>query len=230
MRNYILYRAFDPAEIHGCAYALLKYLAAYNLKPPASHAVVIYTSQPAALEVFGSFFNEFELKELSPGGSGSGLQTVRDFACSHEGNLLYMDSATYPVKGLDEVFAGIRQGQVYADAKTIPEGSMGSGLSVLGLKAPAPVQLEKLITAGSKKSTREYIAQYGDFKEFGVLLRNFFNRYQEESIPNLVKLIHPIDAVRIRAQKAAFEQLPFYLRWARKAVGRGWSIGNYIKA
>jgi len=68
---------------------------------------------------------------------------------------------------------------------------------------------------------------YKNLKEFKVLLKDFFGRYQEESIPNQVKLIHNIDAKKIEKQKKEFESLPLPAKWFRKIIGKGWNISNY---
>lgn len=68
---------------------------------------------------------------------------------------------------------------------------------------------------------------YNNLKEFAALLKDFFGRYQEESIPNQVKLIHNIDAKTIEDQKRAFERLPLASKWYKKLTGKGWNISNY---
>lgn len=68
---------------------------------------------------------------------------------------------------------------------------------------------------------------YKNLKEFTVLLKDFFGRYQEESIPNQVKLIHNIDAKTIEDQKRQFERLPLASKWYKKLRGKGWNISNY---
>src|SRR4029079_2511496 len=68
------------------------------------------------------------------------------------------------------------------------------------------------------------IERYKNLKEFKYLLRDFFGRYQEESVPNQVKLIHNVDAKEIEKQKNNFERLPLTSKWFRKIIGKGWSI------
>lgn len=69
---------------------------------------------------------------------------------------------------------------------------------------------------------------YQNLKEFPILLKDFFRRYQEESVPNQIKLIHNVDAKEIENQKNKFEQLPLAAKWLRKLTGKGWNISNYI--
>jgi hypothetical protein len=71
------------------------------------------------------------------------------------------------------------------------------------------------------------IQSYNDLKEFKVLLKGFFGRYQEESVPNQVKLIHNVDAKEIEIQKKKFNDLPITSKWIRKFMGKGWNIHNY---
>ena len=219
MRNYIIYTAASPEEINGCSYALLKYLAAYNLKPPASHAVVVYTNRPAALEVFGSYINDFDLRPVPAVAAPDAL--VRDFGPESSGGLLFLSPWAYPSKPLEPLWNGIRSGIVYRDefAATVPRPA--EMLLVLGAKAPLPASVSSG-TGAEVRSARDFISHYRDFPEFNQLLREFFERYQEESIPNLIKLIAPIDPNRLKAQKAAFDRLPFYVRWARQLMGKGW--------
>lgn len=82
------------------------------------------------------------------------------------------------------------------------------------------------IKNGNDKEAIEY---YEDLKEFRILLKEFFNRHQEESIPNQVKLMHNIDAKQILEQKRKFLELPLTSRWFKKLTGKGWSIYNYKK-
>ncbi|MBD0333032.1 MAG: hypothetical protein ICV66_10275, partial [Chitinophagaceae bacterium] len=73
------------------------------------------------------------------------------------------------------------------------------------------------------------IEHYENLPELRTLLRQFFTRYQEESIPNLVKLVHSINAKEIQDEKRKFTSLPIASRWIRKLMGKGWSISNYQK-
>lgn len=68
---------------------------------------------------------------------------------------------------------------------------------------------------------------YKNLKEFTILLKDFFGRYQEESVPNQMKLLHNIDAKQIEKQKNEFENLPLPSRWLKKLTGKGWNISNY---
>lgn len=72
------------------------------------------------------------------------------------------------------------------------------------------------------------VETYKNLKEFNTLLKDFFKRYQEESVPNQVKLIHNIDAKKIEKEKKAFEQLPLASKLFRRIIGRGWNISNYM--
>lgn len=69
---------------------------------------------------------------------------------------------------------------------------------------------------------------YKNLKEFRILLKDFFGRYQEESVPNQIKLIHNIDAKEIEREKNSFEKLPLTSKWFKKMIGKGWNISNYM--
>jgi hypothetical protein len=81
--------------------------------------------------------------------------------------------------------------------------------------------------SGRVVSTASLIEHYRDMKEFRSLLKTFFLRNQEESIPNLVKLVHHLDAATIRQYKNKFEALPFYKKWLYALKGKKWSIRQF---
>jgi hypothetical protein len=227
MLNYIVYHASSVDEVYECSYSLLKYLDIYNLKPPADHGLVIYTGKPAYLEAYGSFLNHFELKDVPASVTGSSkLGLIRSFAEQHPGNILYLDPNTYPVKELEGLFSSVAQGSVHAAQR---RGEGKEEFAALGLNAKSLGSENNFRMPGQIKGIDSFIAQYQDLKEFRLLLRNFFGRYQEESIPNQVKLIHHTDAAEIQTQKRKFQQLPLYVRLLRKMVGKGWSISNYSR-
>ena len=101
------------------------------------------------------------------------------------------------------------------------------GLAVAGFKSNNDPSFDPGQLKGSLPG--ECIAQYGNVKDFQALLRYFFKRYQEESVANQVKLIQRIDARTIEREHIAYQRLPFYVRWMRKALGRGWRIGDYAR-
>ena len=72
------------------------------------------------------------------------------------------------------------------------------------------------------------VESYKGFQEFKILLKDFFGRYQEESIPNQVKLIRNINAKQIETEKNKFESLPLASKLFRKMIGKGWNISNYL--
>lgn len=81
--------------------------------------------------------------------------------------------------------------------------------------------------ANDSQDYDQSITSYRDLKEFKILLRDFFGRYQEESITNQVKLLHNVDAKKIEKQKTEFDRLPLTHKWFRKITGKGWHISNY---
>lgn len=175
MQKSILYIASTLDEVYECAYSILKYLEVYNLKPPASHSIFVYTNYPELLEAYGSFFSGFTLRPIPEGMDKQSI--LSQFKNENGENVLHFNSNTYPVK------------EVEADKS---------------------------------------IECYQDLKEFKILLRDFFGRYQEESVPNQVKLIHNVDAKEIEKQKKKFNDLPVTSKWFRRITGKGWNISNYI--
>ena len=83
--------------------------------------------------------------------------------------------------------------------------------------------------AGEVKIAEDYIHYYGSLKEFRHLLQLFFKKNGEESIPNLVKLLHKVDAAAIQKHKSAYEALPLYQKWLQMITGKSWSIKQYEK-
>ena len=68
---------------------------------------------------------------------------------------------------------------------------------------------------------------FKDLPEFKELLQLFFSKNEEESIPNLVKLIHHLDVETIQKDKVRYARLPFYKKWMNQLLGKEWSIKKY---
>ena len=81
---------------------------------------------------------------------------------------------------------------------------------------------------GTIKGSKESVAHYWNLKEFRSLLQQFFKTNEEESIPNLVKTAHPIDAKKIESEKDAYEALPLLNKWKAALTGRAWTIKKYL--
>jgi hypothetical protein len=81
---------------------------------------------------------------------------------------------------------------------------------------------------GTIKGTKESVAHYWNLKEFRTLLHYFFKTNEEESIPNLVKAVHAIDAKKIESEKEAYEALPLLNKWMAALTGKAWSIKQYL--
>ena len=82
---------------------------------------------------------------------------------------------------------------------------------------------------GVVKSTDAEIAHYWNLKEFRQLLQVFFTKNLEESIPNLVKKVHHLDALAIQEQKNRFARLPYLQRLFKTISGTRWRITQYEK-
>jgi hypothetical protein len=119
MPNQLLFHAYNRQQVAECRYFLLKYLAVYNLKPPAGTAVVIYTDQPVAFEGFINFFAHFQMPDVLLNASPNAMTKVavlQQALLQYSGNLLYCDTATYPLQGLEHLFADIEKGALYLHA------------------------------------------------------------------------------------------------------------------
>ena len=275
MQNYLVYKADSADEINECSYSLLKYLAAYNLKPPAHQSVVIYTRRPALMESYASYFPGFEFRELEKTQT-TRLTLLASFFRQYRGNVLYLDTNTYPVCQLESVYAEISRGIPHVlrwnpilsqrpttskDLKTIqvqgktitfnPAELDKWNDSVIGISGDPSAwldqELERSIEASSQlppalaekwafhdhlggqtvKTADHAIAQYDGLLEFRNLLRKFFTKYHEESVPNQLKLIQNFDAAIIQEQKRDFQKLPFYRKLLKRITGKHWSIEEY---
>lgn len=297
MRNFILYLAHsDLGYINECRFSLLKYLAVYNLKPPAHTAIAIYTDKPQLFEGFIPFFPHFEIKEISPEqirewqGSVNYVHrakpmVIKSFFKHFEGAVLFMDTDTYITAPIDALWEHIEKGEVvmhqsegvidstkniefkkwdqFLKKNSIQFGGQTFQYSadfqvwnsgVLGVsQKQSPVfddvvQLIDAIHAQFPKHITEQVAcsyllqqkatihaanssvvHYWNLKEFRKYLNVFFKKNEEESIPNLVKAVHGIDAADIQKQKEDYEALPLHKRWMLQLQGRHWHIDKHIK-
>lgn len=73
------------------------------------------------------------------------------------------------------------------------------------------------------------VIHYWNLKEFRKFLQVFFKKNEEESIPNQVKAVQPVDAAAIQQQKTSYEALPLYKKWMLQLQGRHWHIDKHIK-
>ena len=73
------------------------------------------------------------------------------------------------------------------------------------------------------------VVHYWNLKEFRRFLNIFFTKNEEESVPNLVKAAHGIDAAAMQQKKEAYEALPLYKKWWLQLRGQHWNIDQYIK-
>lgn len=295
MRNAILYQAYGGTDfINECRYSLLKYLQTYNLRPPSTTGVFIYTDQAHLFSDFLPFFSKLECITVNEKTVQSWkgkhnfvhrfkIEMIRDFLHRFDGNLLYCDTDTYSTKPLEEIFEDIEQGNFYMhefegviDKTKAPSfhkwekflsstpiqynekqmkfsnslqmfnaGVIGLNSShkeligdVLSLadgvyeKFPKHIAEQFAFSYCLQKSgvikTADYaIAHYWNLKEFRQLLERFFSKNGEESIPNLVKKIHRLDALPIMQEKMAFQQLPAWKTFLKKIAGSAWRIGQY---
>jgi hypothetical protein len=125
MQNAILYQAYGGMDfINECRYSLLKYLQAYNLKPPPDTGIYIYTDQPHLFSDYLPFLSKLECIPVTEatvkqwkGPRGFvhrfKIEMIREFASRFDGNVLYCDTDTYATNSLEEIFKDIAQGSFY---------------------------------------------------------------------------------------------------------------------
>src|SRR5215218_7933039 len=117
--NAILYQAYGGVDfINECRYSLLKYLHVYNLKPPATTGIFVYTDQPHLFSDFFPFFHRLEFiplkNETIKQWRGPHdfvhrfkIEMILDFLNRFDGNLLYCDTDTYAATPLEDLFKDI---------------------------------------------------------------------------------------------------------------------------
>ena len=295
MQNYILYLAHShPRYINECRFSLLKYLAVYNLNPPATTAIVVYTDQPQLFEAFIPFFNQFhiipigsrELKDWQ-GAKGAAPRikpaVMQHFVATHSGHMLFLDTDTYITEPLEPIWSRMETGAIFlhqsegvlqaqanaaykkwdailqshaiaygqktlaytANLQLWNTGAVGLSSSqvsvvtdtlaltdalylLLAEKQAASIAYSYCLgRAAAVKDLAETVVHYNQLKEFDVLLRLFFKKNEEESIPNLVKLSHALNPKLIGQEKQQYQELPFYKRWLLALTGKGWHIRQY---
>ncbi|MDQ3683507.1 MAG: hypothetical protein M3352_10635 [Bacteroidota bacterium] len=239
MQNYLLYQATGSLDqINECKYALIKYLSLYNLKTPHTTSIIIYTDRPAMFEAFSSFFEHFEMK---PPMATPKFETISNALVEYEGNFLFCDTDTYPVKPLEILFNDLSNGKIYLYEEDAKKEPLLRNL-VIGLSNSNKKNLQKIIREGIAqnviahdvnfpeiKNAGSFFSDYKNLPEFRKLLYAFFTKNEEESVPNLIKAAHYFDAQQILKDKEEYYTLPFYKKWFRNIKGIGWSIKQYEK-
>lgn len=140
MQNYLLYDTSEGMHnTNECRYALLRLLAVYNLKPPPDLSVVVHSAHPRLFDGFLTFFPQFEIKDPVIGPHAGKEQVIQSFfSCpEYQGNLLFCDTATFPLQPLDALFGEIEKGQPIFYQQVVPEtNGIGS----------IPKQIQAIIT------------------------------------------------------------------------------------
>lgn len=109
MSNFILYAPASQRELYQCCFSLLKLLEVYNLKPPPGLVPAVCTGQPALVEGFTTFFDDFRIldpcNEAMLEGAGKVIRPLPD---------------EYPVGPVDALFSGAPSAPVLATYRDIP--------------------------------------------------------------------------------------------------------------
>lgn len=84
-------------------------------------------------------------------------------------------------------------------------------------------------TTGRLMPAPESLACYRYLPEFKWLLKKFFEKNQEESIPGMIKSLQLISPGPIEEKKKHYEALPVYKKILQTLSGRKWSIREYEK-
>jgi hypothetical protein len=130
MQNYLLYDASEGIHsANECRYALLKLLSVYNLKPPQDLCVVVHTGFPRLFDDFLTFFPLFEIKDPVDRMLNNKAQLIQSFFSTAQGNLLFCDTATYPLKPFEILFHEIQNGLLFLYRKELPQTNGYSNIS-----------------------------------------------------------------------------------------------------
>ena len=78
------------------------------------------------------------------------------------------------------------------------------------------------------KETKSFIHHYWDFKEFRVVLSDFFNHNSTKNLSELILEIHKINPDTLSIEKKKYKKLSFFQKqWRKIATGSKWKIPNY---
>ncbi len=78
------------------------------------------------------------------------------------------------------------------------------------------------------KETKNYIHHYWDFKEFRVVLSEFFNHNSTKNLSELILEIHKINPDTLSIEKKKYKKLSFFQKqWRKITTGSKWKIANY---
>jgi hypothetical protein len=267
MQNYLLYNASEGIHsTNECRYALLKLLSVYNLKPPHGLYVVVHTAHPRLFDDFLTFFPQIEIRDPINDRSNSKQQLIQNFFSTTQGNLLFCDTATYPLKPFETLFGEIERGVLFLYRKEQPKANGHQNIlkqvqTILSHSQhkmdglPAKVDETPVFNAAVTglnhtmldvvkfatnfslshafqkqppiKTANDYFADYFELNEFRALLHTFFTKNEEESIPNMVKLVNYLDVNAIQSEKKMHNKLPLLKKWWNELRGKGWSIRKY---
>lgn len=280
MPNYILYLAAGDIDLNNeCRYSLLKYLAIYNLKPPADIGILVYTDAPAVFEAFEPFFTHFELVEVKEP-LPTKLEFIKNVLSSKDGNFLYQDTNSYFTSPVETLFHSVQAGNflfykqnivqeknypqfqkikeyfsnntVQVDGENIRFEQKGFySTEIIGVNSAAISLMNKICSLYSRltsqatatssedfaltyytsntpvQTVEDKMISYRHFPQFKNLLRLFFKKNEEENIPNLVKLVHHIDAKTILKEKTRYDSQPFVKKLLSSLTGKAWSVRQY---
>jgi len=78
------------------------------------------------------------------------------------------------------------------------------------------------------KETKNFIHHYWDFKEFRIVLSDFFNHNADKKFSELISQIHKINPDTLSIEKKNYKKLSFFQKqWRKIATGRKWEIPDY---
>ena len=78
------------------------------------------------------------------------------------------------------------------------------------------------------KETKSFIHHYWDFKEFRIVLTDFFNHNTAKNVSELITEIHKINPDTLSIEKKKYKKLTFFQKlWRKISTGRKWKIPHY---
>jgi hypothetical protein len=234
MQNAILYQAYGGIDfINECRYSLLKYLQVYDLKPPVSTGIYIYTDTPHLFEAFKPFFPTLEFiavtEEMIRQWKGPAafvhrfkIEMIRHFLQGFDGNLLYCDTDTYAVLPLEDLFDDIANGHIYMHEY---EGVID------GAKFPSFRKWEKFLSTTPIRYNEKQLAFHKRIQMFNAGVIGLHSS-KKEFLNDILLLT---DSIYQKFPKHIAEQFAFSfclqqeatINEAKKAISHYWNLKEF---
>ena len=287
--NYLVYHAYgNAANLHKAALSMLSFFRHNALQLAEVH---VYTGD--ALFFKNIFRQAVSCHDLPPATVKKWrgeidfvhrvkVEMLRDFVSNHQGNVLYLDTDTFVLSDLSEIFTRLESGNLYMHTD---EGALSdkanpvmrktqkfvshqaipvNGVSVrlppdthmwnagaLGFNTKKSELLNDVLNLtdamyplfpkhvveqlafslymnrnGIVQPAKQWIYHYWDFKEFRVVLQQYFEANQHSTLEEHLANVERLDPRGHVKPKQAFERRPGWWKMFMKLRGNGWNMEN----